>query len=247
MDWCRLSANYYRDPAVVRAGELAEVLFLRMLAYCAENETRGRVPKAALPLLTPTKTKPRTAALMKEGLLLDHGDELLVRSWERIQEAHDSEAERRRKDRERKAAARLAAKQADDDTTVGGMSADIPPDEPQNVQAKSARIEVEVEEEQKTSSSGTRKRATPPPETFPITAEMAEWGREHCPSVADPVAETQQFLDYHRGKGSSQKDWLATWRTWMRNAEKYAARDNVHPLRATDRELAPDKEWIRYS
>lgn len=67
-----------------------------------------------------------------------------------------------------------------------------------------------------------RKRATSTPDVFPLTEALRAWGRDHCPHVIDPAAETAQFLDYHRGKGSTQKDWTATWRTWMRNAEKYA-------------------------
>lgn len=137
MDWCRLGSTYYLDPALVRAGEAAEVLFTRLLAYCAEKETRGRVPKDVLPYLAPMRTKQRTAALLRENVLLDDGQYVIVRSWEKWQEAHDTEAERRRKDRERKAEKRRQEKTSKDSSA----------ERPQTIRAKSARKEVEVEEE----------------------------------------------------------------------------------------------------
>lgn len=57
-------------------------------------------------------------------------------------------------------------------------------------------------------------RATPAPETFPITDEMQNWADEHCPDV-DLIAETQRFLDRARAMGTTYKDWRAAWRNWM--------------------------------
>jgi hypothetical protein len=34
-----------------------------------------------------------------------------------------------------------------------------------------------------------------------------------------------QFRDFHRMRGNVMADWQAAWRTWMRNAVKFAARD----------------------
>jgi hypothetical protein len=49
---------------------------------------------------------------------------------------------------------------------------------------------------------------------------MRSWAAEHVPGV--PVdAETENFRDHHRAKGSAMKDWTAAWRTWMRNAVKF--------------------------
>ncbi len=221
MDWCRLGTAYYLDRAVLRAGEAAEVLFLRCIAYSGAEESRGLVPRYVLPMLTPTKTKARTDALLREGLLLDAGDDVQIRSWERWQESLDTEADRRRKDRERKAAVRAKLR-----TESADASADLSADSPQTVQPESARKEVEVEVEvEKTSSSSTRKRAakaTAVPDAFPITAAMAEWGRANAPLITDPQRETAKFLDHHRSTGKTFKDWTAAWRTWMANAQGYA-------------------------
>lgn len=78
-------------------------------------------------------------------------------------------------------------------------------------------------EDQKTSSSGERAprvTATRLPEPFPLTDELAKWGRENCPGV--PRSEHDRFVDYWRGVGGAKgrkADWVATWRNWMRRAQ----------------------------
>ncbi len=34
--------------------------------------------------------------------------------------------------------------------------------------------------------------------------------------------EAEQFIDHHAAKGSSMADWTAAWRTWCRNAKRFA-------------------------
>jgi hypothetical protein len=38
----------------------------------------------------------------------------------------------------------------------------------------------------------------------------------------DPAEEEPKFRDYHLAHGSLMADWAAAWRTWCRNAAKYA-------------------------
>lgn len=87
-----------------------------------------------------------------------------------------------------------------------------------------------------------RTKATSAPDLFPLTDDLRDWGREHCPHVADPIAETRQFLDHHRAKGSTFKDWTAAWRTWMRNAEKFAVERGA---RGPGDDLPDEPWWMR--
>jgi hypothetical protein len=67
-----------------------------------------------------------------------------------------------------------------------------------------------------------RKLGTHLPDDFTVTPEMVTWFRENCPHV-DGRHETEQFCDYWRskpGKEGRKLDWVATWRNWMRTAEK---------------------------
>lgn len=73
------------------------------------------------------------------------------------------------------------------------------------------------------------KRGTRLPEDFGITDPMRQWASEKTPGV-DLFGELEQFVDYHRGKGTTAKDWEATWRTWMRNAQKWGRTSRRNPL-----------------
>lgn len=58
------------------------------------------------------------------------------------------------------------------------------------------------------------------PDNFAVTPAMVNWAREHAPNV-DGKRETEKFIDYWKaksGKDATKKDWVATWRNWMRNA-----------------------------
>jgi hypothetical protein len=67
------------------------------------------------------------------------------------------------------------------------------------------------------------KSKTAVPKNFPITPEMRAWAAEKCPLVVDLEFETEQFVDHWTAKRELRADWLATWRTWMRNQQKWTA------------------------
>lgn len=75
-------------------------------------------------------------------------------------------------------------------------------------------------------SGGKPNRGTRIPDPFLVTAEMVAWAREHAPNV-DGRLETAQFCDYwsaKAGRDAVKRDWVATWRAWMRKAEQQAGR-----------------------
>lgn len=96
--------------------------------------------------------------------------------------------------------------------------------------------------EKGTGKREARKRATPTPESFAIVEELRSWAQSNDLCDVDLKAETEKFLDHHRSKGSSFKDWTAAWRNWIRRAEEWGrsnrgngpARVKVPPAWATD-------------
>jgi pyocin large subunit-like protein len=74
-----------------------------------------------------------------------------------------------------------------------------------------------IEGEGKTAKRRTRLQADWRP-----TEQMLTWVREKHPKV-DPNVEGPIFRDHHVAKGSTMADWFAAWRTWMANADKFAA------------------------
>ncbi|RBO82599.1 helix-turn-helix domain-containing protein [Marinomonas aquiplantarum] len=65
------------------------------------------------------------------------------------------------------------------------------------------------------------KRASGVPDEFLVDQRMLDWLTENQ-IITDWRTETNNFLDHHRAKGSTMADWVAAWRTWMRNSMKFA-------------------------
>lgn len=59
------------------------------------------------------------------------------------------------------------------------------------------------------------------PDEWLPTPERVSWAAEHVPRLNIQV-QTEQWMDYHRAKGTTAKDWDASWRNWMRRAVDYA-------------------------
>lgn len=76
----------------------------------------------------------------------------------------------------------------------------------------------------------SKKRKNHLPENFTITPLMTQWAEKNAPGI-DPVSETEKFKDYHTAKGSTFADWVAAWRTWMRNAASFSKRPYAPPQR----------------
>lgn len=85
MEWVKLDTTFYLDEAIVAAGEAAEVLFVRAMAWCGDRENDGVVPRDIVPRLTPTRGKARAAALVREGLWEPVPEGWRIRSWSRKQ------------------------------------------------------------------------------------------------------------------------------------------------------------------
>lgn len=81
--------------------------------------------------------------------------------------------------------------------------------------------ETKKEQDQKPLPSSPAKtaRKTKIPDPFMLTAEMRQWAADTAPAV-DVRSETENFVDYWRGEAKTKADWPATWRNWMRRAQK---------------------------
>lgn len=106
-----LSANYYDDDAIIQAGERAEVLFTRGLAFCARTLSDGLITDAQLTRIGAglPGLKNRARSLVAVGLWERVEDDLLgsaggyrVVQWAKWNLTHDEIRERQRKDAERK-------------------------------------------------------------------------------------------------------------------------------------------------
>ena len=80
-----LDVNYIRDGAIRRAGEAAELLYIRALAYSKGSRTAGFIPDYDIDVIAVGMkgTPGRVAALVCERLWIDTPGGYRVRSWER--------------------------------------------------------------------------------------------------------------------------------------------------------------------
>ena len=85
-----------------------------------------------------------------------------------------------------------------------------------------AKVKVSKENIEKKKSKAAKSFI---PQDFSITPEMADWFDAQKFSGVVILSETQQFIDHWKAKGEMRSDWVATWRNWMRNAQKYSKRD----------------------
>lgn len=121
--YAALAGGYYDDPAVIAAGPDAELLYIRLLSWCALHpETDGAVPvEVATSRLGLTDASARLDALTTHGLVTADATTITVASWVRwngawgeITAKSDARkaAARERKARQRAHAAQDAAKPA---------------------------------------------------------------------------------------------------------------------------------------
>ena len=99
-----LSSNYYADDAVIAAGERAEVLFARSLAWSAQSRKDGKFTDRQVAVfgIGLSGLKGRIDALVREGLWERIEDGYRIRSWLKWNKSVDEIDESWRKDRERK-------------------------------------------------------------------------------------------------------------------------------------------------
>ena len=101
-----LSATYYRDDAILRAGERAELLFVRTLAFLADSSSDGFVTEMQMLKVVGlglAKVQSRVDSLQSEGLLISIPGGFEVRSWSKWNKTAEEIGKYRKRDRERHA------------------------------------------------------------------------------------------------------------------------------------------------
>lgn len=136
-----LSASYASDDAIIEAGEKAELLYVRGLAFCATAESDGFLTEAQLIRFVGAgmkDAKARAKKLVEVGLWEAHEGGYLVRAWLKWNASAEELGRHRKKDRERKAAAN-AAPEPEQDSTLEGVpdSSDDSARNPEGLQTES--------------------------------------------------------------------------------------------------------------
>lgn len=187
MDWFRTDVDWPRDPKILKAGPDGALLFFAALAYTAEQETDGRIPKDVVPILVPRVlvTRPDRSAktLTRVGLWREDGDDFVIDNFTKKNPTHakmvaDRKAAEgaRETERQRKAAWR-ARKSGVPANVPGDVPQDVPPDVPRDSPGDG---DVPV-----------------PPDVPPLDTGRYGTGRNDL----DPGSDSDVGLDLERGSG----------------------------------------------
>lgn len=240
-----LDANYYRDIAVRKAGPMAELLYIRSLAFAKCSGTGGFVSRWDLDEvgLGLRDTKKLASVLVSVGLWDTASDGWTIRSWERwnAAEAAISAGGRRgnhirwhvqpgRPDSACELCQVSDPSQGGNRGAIGGDSpanrgADpkrreekITPPAPPAGGDETARPSLTVVPEpvaEPTAKPGRRKPQRPLPDDFAITADMKAWSDKQNLLAADVVKQTEYFKRNCLAADRRYADWVQAWQNWM--------------------------------
>ena len=103
--FAKLLANYASDDAIIEAGEAAELLFVRGLAFLSTSDSDGFITDSQLTRFVGAgmrDVKKRAEKLASVGVWERHHGGYFVRSWLKIHPSAEEKGYRLKKDRERK-------------------------------------------------------------------------------------------------------------------------------------------------
>lgn len=220
MDWVKLRTTYYNDAAIMRAGEAAEILFVRALAYCGEQENDGLVPREVLPRLCPTRGLPRARALVREGVWAEVPEGWRFVSWDKHQTTRE-QLEQTREDNRRRQATWRANRKGERNGVTNPVSDAV-------VTGTEVEVEVEQAAAAREARSTTGSRDLPPAVAIlrgalEVRKLVVRWDR----LSVDDLAEIEQLVETHGDAAlvaSAMREfqpdkpvvfaqaWLAGWR-----------------------------------
>lgn len=225
-----LSVHYADDEAIMEAGEDAELMFVRMMAYAGRTpNTEGYVSRrvcltrlgiAERPEMGPeTAPEKRLERLLEVGLIQARDGGYQLVSWLRWNRSVEEMGRERDKDRQRKTPVTRGAPE----TTPEKVPETTPETGRKSVEIRRADTETDTETDTPLPSGvGPRKRGHRLPDDWmPDRALVDEMQRE-CPQV-NLRAEHAKFSDFWHskaGKDASKVDWRLVWRNWMRKASE---------------------------
>lgn len=242
MPYFRVDDKLHSHKKLMRAGIEAMGLWVAAASWAADQLTDGWVPDYVAERFT-SHAEEYAARLVAAGLWVasEHeGDKgWYFHEWaewgqpikERVEEKRAEVRERVRQHR--------ARKRADESDEAVTRYSDVsnaavrPPHTHTHTQLPPVvplvEEDLQLGDVDLSTSASAQKRAprskavaTRIPDDFSPDERMVAWAREKAPN-ADGRHETAQFKDYWTaasGKNAEKRDWVAAWRTWMRNADK---------------------------
>lgn len=214
-----LSAHYADDDRIMAAGEEAELLYVRALAYCARTpKTEGHLTHAQVKTrLGLDEAESRAETCAEVGLLVRTDTGYAIASWLKWNLSAEEIERVRAQDRNRKGPPPISAKSGSESGNGSGKSG-----------VKLTGIPVpytETDTEAETSSLPRIPRGgkgTRIPDPFTVDEAMKDWAVERNMQPQWVLRQTERFVNYWTaipGAKGVKNDWRATWRNWLLKAQ----------------------------
>lgn len=245
-----LSANYADDEAIMDAGEDAELLYIRMLAYCARTPlTEGWISDrvvlsrlGVMPRLAGngagnepgTDAGSRAARLCEVGLIHRDDDGYRITSWLKWNRSVEEMGRERARDAERKKPVTSGNAKRQSGTGAGkraGNDAGLPDASPLSDQIRSDTDQIKSKTEQSAPEPPAK------PTRLPDDWEPSETHRTRAAEEGlDVDREAVKFRSYYEATDKKMVRWNAAFTTWLIKGGEYAKRDAGKPARSMDRQ-----------
>jgi hypothetical protein len=209
--YAKLLANYASDDAIIEAGEAAELLFCRGLAFCATSDADGFITDSQVVRYVGAgmRDAPKRARRLAEvGVWerLDGG--YLVRSWTKIHPTSEEKGRRRKADRERKRTKAEDEAESDDtsDRIPDGIQKEAAPESLSLIQSSAVTQQRNDTTEQIPSSLGEHRYETLDPATARCTDHRGIEEPPNCRGCMKARENAQAALERRRLKKQRRTD-----------------------------------------
>lgn len=239
MAWVKLDDGFFNNQKIVSVSKDAKIIYLAALCHAGATLSDGYIPRNAVVILAAQcdvrSTNKVVNELVDAGLwipvdggfdihdYLEHNtssQDIHAKREAAKERMHRNRSQNVRANKTRSSQNVRPTKETDTETEAerpstgvlgGGASAPATPEKPKP----------------------KTKRATQVPDDFAVTEQLEAWGASQDPPFSPEAmrVEVPQFVDYYRGKGEARKDWVASFRTWMRNSRKFSGNARAAPTK----------------
>jgi hypothetical protein len=226
MTWFRVDDHLSDHRKVRKAGTSAMGLWVLSGSWSAAHLTDGWVPReVALRYGTERQAERLEASGLWVAGDVDDEPGWFFHQWTDHQPTREQVQLRRKNAAERQASWRQKKQETAGSDDPSRVDKDVSNGVSHAAPDPTRPVPKEREQKKTPSSSPAQQRGQRIPADFTVSPAMVDWAREKTPLVGR--TETENFIDHWTaasGRNATKRDWVAAWRTWMRNAQTTAER-----------------------
>lgn len=230
MSWVKLEDGFFNNRKIVSVSKDAKLVYLAGLCYAGGALTDGLIPGNAVAILAAQCDVKSAAKVAKElvaaGLWHEEDGGYQVHDYLEHNESSQNvrakqDAARERMQRNRSQNVRANKQRTSREVRLPDTDIDT------DTELTTTNVVVGAQAPETPSGDSESKSETKPNRATQIMPDwdpgdgLRRWAESEGFQPGDIEREVPQFIDFHRSRGETRKDWDAGFRTWMRNAKKW--------------------------